>query len=386
MQHITQKRTAMSLMEILVAVFVLSIGLLGVISAIPIGGYAIQQAKIADRSGACGRAAIADTRVRGLVTSDRLITTGLSPKVNPQAFAIDPLMVATSSGVNNFPYWYRSSGASPVLTTGGTMRLMDRVTLQDYNTPASAPAPMPEHVARGLFVWDDQVRHTPANEDESRPAMYWKDDTNVESPAFAWYDPSITPSGDALHESTKGEFSWMLTVSPEMRTPGPSGENKSYEVSAVVHFKRDLLPEMDGDVNEAPLTERAVTCELIGGGYGGGEVRLSSDAGIHLDMENVRYIMLHGETGKTVNVSGTPVPATVCHWYRVAGYDDIEVVGGVAYRNVSLIGPDWRYLQEIPPGSGKLVLPDCTAVICPNVVGVYTTSMPAEDNPLWKTN
>ena len=45
-------------MEVLISIFVLSIGLLGVAALIPLGQMALWETAKADRCGACGRAAL----------------------------------------------------------------------------------------------------------------------------------------------------------------------------------------------------------------------------------------------------------------------------------------------------------------------------------------
>ena len=49
-------RAGISLMEVLISTFVLSIGLLGLAALIPVGRFAIVQTAKSDRAGACGRA------------------------------------------------------------------------------------------------------------------------------------------------------------------------------------------------------------------------------------------------------------------------------------------------------------------------------------------
>jgi hypothetical protein len=47
--------------------FVLSVGLLGVAALIPVGRFAIVETAKADRSGACGRAALSEIKVRRML-------------------------------------------------------------------------------------------------------------------------------------------------------------------------------------------------------------------------------------------------------------------------------------------------------------------------------
>ena len=57
----------MSLLEVLAAIGVLSIGLLGLAALLPIGRYTIGEATKADRAGQCGRAALRDVIVRRML-------------------------------------------------------------------------------------------------------------------------------------------------------------------------------------------------------------------------------------------------------------------------------------------------------------------------------
>ena len=54
----TGARSGLSLLEVLISVFVLSIGLLGVAAVIPLGYHQIVEATKADRAASCGRAGL----------------------------------------------------------------------------------------------------------------------------------------------------------------------------------------------------------------------------------------------------------------------------------------------------------------------------------------
>ena len=60
-------RAGLSLMEVLLSIFVLSIGLLGVAAIIPLGQISLWETAKADRSGACGRAAMREIQVRRML-------------------------------------------------------------------------------------------------------------------------------------------------------------------------------------------------------------------------------------------------------------------------------------------------------------------------------
>ena len=86
-------RRGVSLMEVLISIFVLSVGLLGLAALIPVGNYSALETGKADRAGMCGRAAIRDLKVRRLLEpafwndwqqNRNVLATGW-------AFALDPL-------------------------------------------------------------------------------------------------------------------------------------------------------------------------------------------------------------------------------------------------------------------------------------------------------
>ena len=63
------RRRGISLLEVLAAIGVLSVGLLGLAALLPIGIFTIGEATKADRAGQCGRAALRDIVVRRMLDS-----------------------------------------------------------------------------------------------------------------------------------------------------------------------------------------------------------------------------------------------------------------------------------------------------------------------------
>ncbi len=57
-------RHGLSLLEVLISIFVISVGLMSLAMLIPAGAIAIGEANKSDRSGACGRSAMREASAR----------------------------------------------------------------------------------------------------------------------------------------------------------------------------------------------------------------------------------------------------------------------------------------------------------------------------------
>ncbi len=201
-----KNRNGVSLMEVLISIFVLSIGLMGVAALLPAGGFNIAKTNEADRSASCGRAALRDIKIRNLLDQTKWTAPGSSGKPT----LIDPLGPNT-----NFPYCSYATfpSGSPVIS-------ISRVGLT--STPN-----------RIFIAEDDLVFVKPENDDE-RPVLL-NDGTGT--------------------QPTKGDYSWMFMVSPDNR------------VSVVVFHRRNFSPPLNlSDVgpNNPKPSERVVVAEFGG--------------------------------------------------------------------------------------------------------------------------
>jgi len=337
----------MSLLEVLIAMFVLSIGLLGVAALIPVGRFAIVETGKSDRSGACGRAALSEIKVR------RMLEYGYwsnpTPAQNNQAFAIDPLGVIREMPTN-------LGGA-----TGNVAAVIPRITLKSSPT---GPAMTFEQADR-IFTWHDDLEFSLPEDIKPPPPGESK-------------RPRANLGVSGLPDIA-GSYSWLVTVTPAAAEAGLAVADRTlFSVSVVVCYRRDFSP--DESTPPLPNGEHTAQVTFLGGGYGGGSVRLASpriDPPLRL-REN-EWVMLCGQ------VSGR----TVCKWYRVVSADS-----GSPTTMVSLLGPDWDPSEDanrngkLDPGedtNGNGVLDGvlATAVAIDHVVGVYTTTVELDRNLLW---
>ncbi|MFH1921218.1 MAG: prepilin-type N-terminal cleavage/methylation domain-containing protein, partial [Planctomycetota bacterium] len=307
-------RCGVSLLEVLISIFVLSIGLLGVAAVIPVAGHEILQAVKADRAAAIGPSVIEDMKVRGMLNpgSWQDVTGALVlqdkprlpsppapvPRYAPdrgfefgESFAIDPLYIAKNQnpGANryqfsDFPYNPRSLG-NPILPPTvwvfsspfpypRTWTRLQRITLSSVG--------LSEVLASSGFMWHDDLVIPVPDDDTARPRMMFFSDTGSGKP-FPQLPGEPSP-GNALYGQNAGDYTYMVTVSPSAETvdfalgnaaPFTYPENiPQYEVSVVVFYKRDLSPP-SGGTSDDPPSERQVELAFLGSGLGGGDVRLS---------------------------------------------------------------------------------------------------------------
>ncbi len=331
------RRRGVSLLEVLISIFVLSIGLLGIAAMIPIGGSEIDKANQADRSAVLGRAALREVKVRRMLENWQSSLDNPSVEIQtwmpqggwslntPQYVMIDPLMAA--NGVNAFP------NATASYT-------MARVNLR--RAPYSTALALTPPGAETIFVSHDDLNFDTSEKDRR---------------------PLAIPSSSGTSQQYEGNYSWMAMVAPAERDvhqwlqAGSGGVFRASRVtvSAIVFYKRNLV---------AAQAERvANVTDAYGLGLGGGDVRLT--AGNVDDFKGLRrnhWILLCGQTG---NMSWP----NVFKWYRVVavGQDNPNS----ASRDVTLAGSDWLWSTT-----------NVQAVLIEGVVGVYTETVELNDDLL----
>lgn len=398
------RRSGISLIEVLIAVFVLTFGLMGIAMVIPAGRYLMVEAAKSDRGSACGRAALNDMKIRGWLLPGqsgidwvrRVSGTTFGSVFSRagkisydisygDAFAIDPLFCTAPANSGNievvqvmqhFPY--RNPNISPA--TEPETVLMTRVTI------ASGAATLPFAVAdRILTSHDDVVFSTQTDEDRPRLLALLENG-----------DVGVFPSDNgatlkAIVASNEGKYSWLATVVPVLNYTGdfPVDSNNDkvidemrqtikgigqYEVSIVVFYGRDLYCPTADELNSGVETpkERSVYARIDGGGLGGGDVYLMSQNRDWLELRKNSWIMLKGREVACEYKNGAfRVFRNVFKWYRVVNLDDIVEEPSLPNKQpgfgrfVTLAGPDWQ-VRTTPADIAE-------AAIIDDVVGVYTT-------------
>lgn len=382
----SRPRRAISLLEILVSLGILSVGLVGVAVLIPVGKLAMSDVNKSDRTGACGRAAIHEIKIR------RMLDTTINTTAPPSTNLVDPLL----SGQNpptvpaNNPAWpgarlnwggpfaidpvgvlnglsYPNGGLG--MNLGGTRALpQNPPTFSDYfplprfalNWAWATPA-----LGDRIFRWSDELKFNVPQGATKRPrAEMTKDSSGNSAP----YPP--LPSETAFTPVTlanDGQFSWFATVNPL--------GNNNYSVSVVVCHSREFSTTTPGmTLTNLPTAERTVDIVNMFGGTVQLPTTTSDVTGTNnslvlnsttFPLKKDQWVMLLGWETAT----GQRIPRE-CKWYRVVGIG--TDVTTTPY--VSLDGPTWDW----PRFSNQTMAPNysgTTMVVVDGATGVYTTTV-----------
>ncbi len=180
-------RRGITLMEVLISIFVLSIGLLGVAAIIPLGQLALWETAKADRCGACGRAALREIQVGRMldfrywywlpgpttpppptswqiwgfyppfnlttVIPDIYSSVAGGSNFDSMPFALDPL--GRARGMPEVFGFYPGSPTTP--TSFLPRRTLRSTPLAPSPPPPQPPPPMLDAVAEQLFIWNDDL-------------------------------------------------------------------------------------------------------------------------------------------------------------------------------------------------------------------------------------
>lgn len=383
------RRCGMTLIEIMSAIMVLAIGLVGVLAAIPFGGLRLAQMNEADNSSLLGKDAVRLIKANGWADPNNWYIVGVmsgdvvtSPTPNPNSilsngnlnlkypFVIDPLsdtrnIVGPNSGRYLPNYCHGQIGTNIVFYT----KVAPVIRYNEYmqlNAPGGVP-PTLNHGFSYLANRYDRIFYLPddlaSGFDESEDDTYYRPFLETESDSVL---------GQGVIPAFTGRYSWMATVYPKANTD-PFNNCRTEDISSsdydVVVFRGRVMND-----------ERIMKVTVEGTGYQGGTVTLDFDsmcnnAGAPADdaidrgrvvdqLASTKYIMLMGSDDN----SDTPMFA---RWYQIANYSVDAVNNPPKYVKMSLIGPDtprkWSKANVPIP-------PPVSCVFFPGVIGVYSGS------------
>ncbi len=362
-------RFGMTLIEIMAAILVLSIGLVGVISAIPFGGLRLSQMQEADNSSALGRNAARTMKANGWANPanwwfEAGFTNENSVKANGNLNLTFPFFVDPISKSVSPPEFFATT------PNGGFDSFFTRVAPTVSHPTFNRMAIQPRHIERAFYLQDDIIYGYASDEDETfyRPRVETTDGLlgDVGSPNAT--------------QPFSGRYTWLATVSPK----NASGD--------FYDCPKDALAAADYDVvvfeNRVPGDEKAFAALLEGSGYQGGAVTLDLTGGVDVNnaaldaldverlieqLETTRYILLTGREDIPTNGNFR----AFARWYRIANYGvvDTDASGFPTALRLTLVGPNtpkcWTPTFDAAGNKVADGLP-VTATIFPGAIGVYS--------------
>jgi len=367
-------RFGMTLVEIMAAILVLSIGLVGVISAIPFGGLRMSQMQEADNSSALGRNAARVMKSNGWANpanwwlrndaNDNSVRTNGNLNLTFPYF-VDPI----SKTVSNAPEFFATTpvgGFDAFFTRVAPVQTADFSFVPGVGYPEINAA----QIERAFYLQDDLVYGYANGEDETfyRPRVETTDGLlgDVGSPNAT--------------QPFSGRYTWLATVSPK----NASGD--------FYDCPKDALAAADYDVvvfeNRVPGDEKAFAARLEGSGYQGGAVTLDLTGGVDVNnvgldaldverlieqLETTRYILLTGREDLPTNGNFR----AFARWYKIANYGVVatDATGFPTALRLTLVGPNtpkcWTPTFDAAGNKVADGLP-VTATIFPGAIGVYS--------------
>lgn len=360
-------------MEVLISVFVISIGLLGIVALIPVANYALMETSKADRTAACGQAAKRDVRVRRLVEliidddDDDDDTESDAPASNPFAalfeghtLVVDPLRFVNGETLGDDGETLGDVLRRSHLHTQA--RLLDR----------SRTEVMGREEAERIFYWHDDLLF---DMDEASEVLQYDASGNPVRRVGDWVRPRGFRNSDGVPTTPmpEGSYSWFFTVSP-LLPDTPSAQfwgwrgRRYFAVSVAVCHGRDVGSPDDPDLG---TTELSVGCGVIWTRTPAGAIISGVQLAAGSEVDVGQWVLLRG--GRFLTMDPDEEPLHLAQWYRVTAG------AGLYY---SLEGPPW----PVRPGTGEpeeLSADNTELIVVPDVVGVYTTTVDIYHSLKW---
>ena len=400
----------LTLVEVLIAMFVLVVGLSGIAALIPIGTFRLEKGTIEERKVAVGMAALATLEADKIGHPLRWMDLNGVPF---DAIGADgrQILRGVSTGSTNSVTAYLPSTAGHysgclIQFTSGKLRgrrsrigghtVSGDTSIFALSTTLSTTLPAAPSFGDGFVVIRHEafaidplyIAHNPgvanlgkfpiedfATSDSrirrisvspysgqtgrmlkplAKAVFQGVDDLALDSLSDLDNDPLqywIEKGTTRIKRGTNENYSWLATL-----VPFSVDDTQRYAASVVVFYKRNFKAGT-GDLNRR---ERTVSIEFTGLGYGGGEARLYTANTVdpaYLDVRVGQWIMAAG-------------PRMSRSWYRIASVRPEFKTGTVNsvsanFRNVTLVGPDWAPSDPSDP------LTTDTAAIFPDAVGVF---------------
>jgi len=211
--HQIKKRTGISLMEVLISIGVISLGIFGVATLIPVAQFKVAEGTALDRISAFGPSAAAEFRIRDMGSPNNWVvspfanikiagTSSDQSGIARKGFVIDPLGVIQGRQLF-FPS--PPAGVQPVNALQQMPWLMPRLNLTDTAPKSNSQQDLllAERLAQKIFYLGDDLDFDRPEEQEKQPRRQY----------------FVNSAGQPISTVPGAQLSWFATLSP-VATPG----------------------------------------------------------------------------------------------------------------------------------------------------------------------
>jgi hypothetical protein len=377
-----------SLIEVLISMFVLLFGLMGVAAIFPVASHYIQEGDKRDRSSGLAQIAFEELKSKKLLRpttwaipssptfSYPFLSNGQFTLAAGQghAFIIDPLGTAAANRITPAVFGYDfmpmnaaagqnpwSNPPSPLKALSGFAWPIRRITF-DVNSSPYTLTPMSAQTSEAVFTLHDELA-TIQPEAGDRPSIQlWRQ------------NPS---NGQMLGRQFGGNYSWLATVVPARSTAltglqtSAGIRDEFYEITSVVFYKREPTPSVT--VGSSAGSERLVSAEFLNNG----ELALYNDTST---VDTVDTVLDGIKPTNWIAVCGVNqvTGAFMLKWYKILAMDDsssqdnLTGAGTRTVRYLMVDGPEWPTGMN---GNNALGWRNLRAIIIPGAIDAYTQVM-----------
>jgi hypothetical protein len=367
----SRPRRAVTIVEVLFAILVTAVGLLGAIAIFPVASSQAKKARQNDTVAHTGHSAVHmfdsyDMRdpekwyewVNSAGGAQFSATFTLPSSIGTNAFCLDNRFVVSNtvsglSGASSSPWINAQHFPYVPLTTASFLSPIARMKRVAFfpGKLAAGTATSPQDqfdrfndtttrrnalLADSMFMLDDDLLSLrPGFDDVSK--LGFANDRSI--PAIQQFD-----GGFAVPQKRQslGRITWMATIVPRIDLNTGLASDR-YNLSIVVFS--DRTTDLRLTTANENLLERVVNCTVTGDGSSGGELLISwTSASSNADVAAER-LKLRANDWIMLSHRNTTPPIDRFQWYRVTHVEpDIDYgneVTGAFSRYVSVVGPDW---------------------------------------------
>lgn len=416
-----RKLSGVTIVEVLFAISIVIVALMGIGGLIMIAGTQMTQGLKADGMSNLGLNAIEEFDMRHLRRQDLLRgydePSGTFVKFETTgSYCIDPYFISRQVVNNNKNVAQLSSfpairiptrnptqlAVMPRLTIANPMGIINDSAIYNPNEYGDGVVTIMNQLqAQELFTAKDSLAIRLSGTATELPKQIWFEDRATPlasserlSDGIDNDNDGITDEKDEAYVKRIGfgdmarlgatEFSWMATITPRRffigDDSGVSTERTDQYLVSIIVFHNRVFNQNTANREDQ---ERMLRVTFRGNGFGGGEVRLHSSSSSALNLKHGDWIMLSAQSAIGPQF----------RWYKVTYIDDEiqQFTKSFFYRDATLQGPDWNRVEWLPRSArcdcGELIpLPaeyPTYATFVPHVIGVFEKTIRMETTSLY---